>query len=126
MSSVSTCSPYAIISESNEDDNVRVLPAHQVTVIGPACVDDTFEPDDGSAAARTITVGVTQTHNFCFDNSDWLQFDAVQGSVYKITTSSLGVEADTQLILYDLDGSSILLFHDNGGTPIEITETLDP
>ncbi len=116
---------HVIISESNEDDNVRVLPAHQVTVIAPTCVDDPFEPDDGSAAARTITVGVTQTHNFCFDNSDWLQFDAVQGSVYKITTSSLGVEADTQLILYDLDGSSILLFHDNGGTPIEITETLD-
>ncbi len=116
---------HAIISESNEDDNVRVLPAHQVTVIGPVCVDDTFEPDDGSAAATAIMVGVTQTHNFCFDNSDWLQFDAVQGSVYKITTSSLGAETDTQLILYDLDGSSILLFHDNGGTPNEITETLD-
>jgi len=116
---------HAIIPESNEDDNVRVLPAHQVTVTGPVCVDDTFEPDDGSAAARTITVGVTQTHNFCFDNSDWLQFDAVQGSVYKITTSSLGAETDTQLILYDRDGSSILLFHDNGGTPNEITKTLD-
>jgi len=113
------------ISESNENDNVRVLTAHQVTVAGPACVDDMFEPDDSSAAARAIMVGVTQTHNFCFDNSDWLQFDAVQGSVYKITTSSLGAETDTQLILYDLDGSSILLFHDNGGTPNEITETLD-
>ncbi len=57
----------------------------------------------------------SQPHNFCTDNSDWLTFDAVEGGVYKISTSALGTEADTQLILYDRDATSILLFDDNLG-----------
>jgi hypothetical protein len=87
--------------------------AGAVTVTAPVCVDDPFEADDSSETATIINVGETQVHNFCYDNSDWLQFDAIQGSVYKITTSLLDAEADTQLILYDTDGDSILLFHDN-------------
>ena len=59
--------------------------------------------------------GQSQSHNFCHDNSDWLSFDAVQGSVYKISTTTIGAEVDTQLILYDRDGNSIILFHDNIG-----------
>ncbi len=116
---------HIVVPETDEDDNVRLLPAHQVVVIGVACVDDQydqFEGDDSSATATLITVGDIQVHNFCFDNSDWLQFDAVQGNVYKITTSLLGAETDTQLILYDTDGSSILLFHDNIGN---VTATVD-
>ncbi len=104
---------HVVVAETNEEDNVRLLPAHQVTVTAPACIDDAFEPDNSSPTAMAITVGETQMHNFCHDNSDWLRFDAVQGSVYKITTSALAAEADTQLILYDRDGSSILLFNDN-------------
>jgi len=105
---------HRVVPETDEDDNVRLF-AHQVLVTGAACSDDVFEDDDSSAAATPITVGDIQIHNFCFDNSDWLQFDAVQGDVYKITTFSLESETDTQLILYDTDGSSILLFHDNMG-----------
>lgn len=116
---------HVVVPETNEEDNARLLTAHQVTVTASVCVDDLFEDDDSSATATPITVGATQVHNFCHDNSDWLQFDATQGSVYKITTSALGVEADTQLILYDTDGSSILLFHDNmGNTELE-TRTVD-
>jgi hypothetical protein len=86
-----------------------------VTVAGPDCIDDAFEPDNDNAAATPIALGQTQVRNFCRDNSDWLQFDAVQGNVYKISTELLGIETDTQLVLYDQDGSSILLFHDNIG-----------
>jgi hypothetical protein len=92
-----------------------VLPAHQVAVVNDICIDDAFEDDDSSQSATPIAVGATQVHNLCFDNSDWLQFNAIQGSVYKITTSGLGLEVDTQLILYDTDAESILLFHDNFG-----------
>ncbi|MGI9259535.1 MAG: PKD domain-containing protein [Gammaproteobacteria bacterium] len=103
------------VPETNEDDNARLLSALQVTVVNNACVDDVFEGDDTSATATFITVGTSQVHNFCRDNADWYQFDAVEGGIYKITTSLLGTEADTQLILYDRDGESILLFHDNVG-----------
>jgi len=116
---------HVVVPETDEGDNVRLLTAHQVAVTAPACVDDSFEPDDSSATATLITLGETQVHNFCFDNSDWLQFDAVQGNVYKITTLSLGTETDTQLILYDTDGSSILLFHDNMGNTEDETHTVD-
>jgi hypothetical protein len=116
---------HVVVPETIEDDNARLLTAHQVLVSAVACVDDVFEADDTSATATPIAVGDTQVHNFCFDNSDWLQFDATQGSVYKITTSALGVEADTQLILYDTDGSSILLFHDNMGNTETLTHTVD-
>jgi len=116
---------HVVVPETNEEDNARLLTAHQVTVTASVCVDDLFEADDSSATATPITVGATQVHNFCHDNSDWLQFDATQGSVYKITTSALGVEADTQIILYDTDGSSILLFHDNMGNTESETRTVD-
>ena len=116
---------HVVVVESNEEDNVRLLPAYQVTVSANVCVDDPFEDDDSSATATLITLGETQDRNFCFDNSDWLQFDAVQGDVYKITTFSLGAETDTQLILYDTDGSSILLFHDNMGNTEDETHTVD-
>ena len=106
---------HVTVAETNETDNVRLLLAHQVTVNAPVCAEDAFEPDNSSATATPISVGQTHVHNFCRDNSDWLQFDAIQGNVYKISTEVLGLETDTQLILYDRDGSSILLFHDNIG-----------
>lgn len=106
---------FVVVDESDEADNARVLPAYQVDVSNTVCVDDAYEDDDDSASANLITVGETQLHNFCFDNADWLQFDAVQGSVYKISTSALAAETDTQLVLYDRDAESILLFHDNLG-----------
>lgn len=106
---------HSIVTESNEDDNVRLLTAHQVMVTNAACPEDAYEDDDNSATATPIALGASQAHNFCTDNSDWLTFDAVQGGVYKITTSALGTEADTQLILYDRDAMSILLFDDNLG-----------
>jgi len=106
---------HVTVAETDETDNVRLLPAHQVTVANAACADDGFEPDDDSLSATPIALGETQNRNFCRGNADWLQFDAVQGGVYKISTDTLGIEADTQLILYDRDASSILLFHDNIG-----------
>jgi hypothetical protein len=102
-----------VVPESDETDNTRVLTADQVTVTGLACVDDAFEPDNSTDSATTIAPGETQVRNFCHDNADWLQFDAVQGNIYKITTQVTGLEADTQLMLYDQDGSSMLLFNDN-------------
>jgi PKD repeat protein len=114
-----------VVPETNEDDNAKLLTAHKVSVSNESCTDDAFEGDDSSDTATPITVGATQTRNFCFDNSDWLKFDAAQGSVYKIDTTLAGRETDTQLILYDQDGSSILLFHDNIGNTPDETKTVD-
>ena len=103
---------HVVVPETDETDNARVL-AQQVTVTGLACIDDTFEPDNSSVDATVIVPGETQTRNFCHENVDWLQFDAVEGNIYKIATEVIGAEADTQLMLYDRDASSILLYNDN-------------
>ena len=117
---------HVVVPESNEADNVRALPAHQVSVIqSTACIDDGFEADDDPNSAKLIGVGESQVHNFCFDNADWLRFQAVQGSVYKISTFALDAETDTQIILYDRDGRSVLLFHDNLGNVDDETRTFD-
>ena len=120
---------HSIVTESDETDNVRLLTAYQVTVSNAACPEDAYEDDDNSATATPIALGESQSHNFCTDNSDWLTFDAVQGGVYKISTSSLGAvaEADTQLILYDRDAESILIFDDNLGNdnPEILKDTVD-
>ena len=103
-----------------------MLTAQKVTVSGvPSCTEDLFENDDSAATATPISAGATQTRNFCFDNSDWLRFDAAEGSIYKIETAVIGPEVDTQLILYDQDGSSFLLFHDNIGNTGDETRTVD-
>ena len=103
----------ATVWESNEADNTKVLPAYAVTVVNPTCTDDIYEDDDSGETAKTILPGESQEHNLCFDNSDWLKFHAAAGRVYKIWTSKLGGEIDPQLILYDRDANSILLFEDN-------------
>jgi PKD repeat protein len=104
----------SIIWETNEEDNSRLLEAHQVTVTNPrdtlGCIVDA---DDSSATASLLVPKEPQQHNFCDDNSDWFKFEAVQGNAYKIATSDLEIEVDTQLILYDKDARSILLFSDN-------------
>ena len=106
---------HIVIPESNEKDNTRVLGAYRVAVNNAVCTDDVYENDDDGASATLIRPGESQTHNLCLDNSDWLKFEAVEGSVYNLTTSNLDMEVDTQLILYDQDAASILLFHDNIG-----------
>jgi len=116
---------HIVIPESNENDNDRLLPAHQVLVIGAACAEDVYEEDDKSSKATLISVGDTQVHNFCTDNSDWLKFDATKGSVYKFSTDGLEAETDTQLILYDMDASFIILFDDNLGNTAEEKHTVD-
>lgn len=111
----SRLSDKVYFTESNENDNSRTLGAYQVTVNNALCKSDQYEDDDTSDQATPLTVGSSQAHNFCLDNSDWVKFEAVAGNVYKISTDSLGLETDTQLILYDRDGLSILIFDDNIG-----------
>ncbi len=85
---------------------------YQIMVMeGPCGVDaDPYESDDfynrsvwvpadGSLLERSFsTVG----------DKDWIQFDAVKGRVYTLTTSHLGAAIDTVLQLYDVDGKTLI------------------
>ena len=75
---------------------------------GTTCTSDAREPDNSSAAAGTLSFGVPQSHNHCEGTSDWLKFSAVQGTNYTLSTSQVGYNAWTNIVLYDTDGATVL------------------
>ena len=119
---------HITVEETNERDNVSMT-LYPVTVdtglvrnttADPlaTCTNADIDSDDGPNVANQLVLGFAnaQQHNLCFDNSDWFQFDAVAGNVYKITVAvndATNGEIDPQLILYNQDQREILLFHDN-------------
>jgi hypothetical protein len=83
---------------------------------------DSFEPDDTAGEADTYTVGSDGLQLRTFHrigNPDWIEFSAVAGTTYTITTSSTG-QHETDTILYlDSDGNladGYLAEDDDGGT----------
>lgn len=74
------------------------------------CAVDAYEDDDSAAAASPITVGQTQQRNHCEDGSDWAVFTASAGQNYTITSSNVGANATTRLVLYDATGQNIVTF----------------
>ncbi|MGD9317725.1 MAG: SdrD B-like domain-containing protein, partial [Anaerolineae bacterium] len=77
------------------------------------CDGDKYEEDDEPELAVELTVGVTQTHDFCDDATDWTYIAAQPGFVYTVTTHSWGQRADTVLHLYDSDGQTLLATSDD-------------
>jgi len=81
-----------------------------------SCADDPYEKDDSCAvvSAGMIYESQRQTHNFWDLTDDWLQFHACQDQSYTISTSNLGMDADTVLELYDDACSTVLAYDDDG------------
>jgi len=83
-----------------------------------SCTQDAYEDDDSYSAAKTITVGQTQTRNLCEDGNDWVKFDTVQGSSYTITlTAAKGT--DFSLDLYDTTGLYTIAYGSMGSGPLK-------
>jgi len=105
--------PYNYLYDGDTTNNS----SSQVAMsISGACTADAYEEDDSYATATAIGVGTTQSHNFCLDSSDWLSFSAVAGNSYSISTSTAdNYNPDTYLYLYSTDGTTQLLYNDDGG-----------
>lgn len=75
---------------------------------GQTCVDDASEPDDAywyafwDVPLPPVTVGSTEQRAFCAasGDTDWALFTGEAGGTYQITTSDLGADVDTQLVVY--------------------------
>lgn len=105
------------VPESNENNNVSE--AVQITITGAgSCVDDAYESDDVVSDATLLAYGASnaQHHNMCLDSSDWFKLNALQGSMYVIETTSLGINADPYMGLYDSDGVTLLDSDDFSGS----------
>lgn len=84
------------------------------TATTPACLPDSYEPDDNAFQAQPITVdGVFQMHHFEPNGDiDWVKFQAAQGWFYDIRTDFL-TGADTVIFLIDSNGVTELAQNDD-------------
>lgn len=74
---------------------------------------DAYESNDNSPA-EAGWIEDTQLHNFDRpEDEDWLKLDMIKGQFYSISTSDLGLTADTYLYLYDQDGMTLLAYNDD-------------
>lgn len=102
----------------NQNPAVFGAGAHyDVRVVASACVSDDLEEDDNVSQAKEITVGgPLQTHNFCpASDEDWVKFSVEADQIYVLQTSNLAFAADTELHLYDTDGTTLLAQNDDYG-----------
>ncbi len=74
---------------------------------------DGYEEDDSSSAAKQITIGELQEHNYYDDANDWLYFSAESGKEY-ILESWVYSSADTKLYLYNSSLSQLEYNDDKG------------
>ena len=86
------------------------------------CVPDVYEPDNSIEQAKPLTMnGVPQIHGFDtpFDK-DWYVVDGlIVGQWYNAATSHLVTEADTLMVLYDVNRNE-LKNHDDVGQPCNL------
>jgi len=80
------------------------------------CV-DAYEPDDAWTQSKSIAVdGLAQWHNHHIAGDvDYVKFAAVEGQEYIVRTFHLGggISNDTTLMLYGIDGETLLVYNDN-------------
>ncbi|GIV83001.1 MAG: hypothetical protein KatS3mg052_0008 [Candidatus Roseilinea sp.] len=101
--------------------NVQPYPAGaQAETFVLPCSGDTYEPDNGPAAARTISAGVSERHTSCgLNDEDWVRFWVRGGTAWVIRTRDLTqgdwFNSDTVLTLYAGDGATVLAENDDFG-----------
>jgi Leucine-rich repeat (LRR) protein len=86
----------------------------QVTInANDTCTPDTYETDDTSTQARTITSGTTQNHNICpIGDKDWVKFTLNNPSAINLETA--GSTGDTRMWLYNNSLQEIEYDDDDG------------
>lgn len=99
----------------------RVAYQISATAGAPICDRDAYESDNAYYEAKEIrTDGTWQIHNTCPDGDiDWVRFWTSAGRTLAIETSNLGLDSDTLLTLYDIDGRTPLWSNDDAGAGLE-------
>jgi len=72
---------------------------------------DQYENDNIFSAAKLLFVGekFTQTHTLHKpDDIDWIMFNGIKGRSYRITTKIIGDGCQIQLVLFEIDGQTLI------------------
>jgi len=90
----------------------------------PACM-DAFEPNNTPAQARSIGLGAVKAHIFCTGgDQDWVKVALTAGTTYQLETLNLSKSTDTQIFLYDRDGTTELANNDDRNHPTDISSRI--
>ncbi len=108
---------YAVKVNHYSSSAAGAATSYNLRVLGSTATGDSYEPDNGVAAARAIVPGgAAQAHTFHIPgDQDWLAFDATTGNAYQIETSNLTGGNDTVLEVYAADGTTLLASNDDYG-----------
>jgi uncharacterized delta-60 repeat protein len=89
------------------------------------CTPDAYEENDACIPSDAVIYGGdTQSHNFCQDAEDWINFNACTGRSYTIDANPTGVQTDVALELFDKDCAGLLTSGYGGpGLPASINWT---
>lgn len=99
----------AIVPYGTEVTKVNNTAAQPFTLSGGTiCTSDAYEQDNGATAARVLNSGIPKSHNHCEGTSDWLKFSATQGQIYTLSTTQVGSDGWTNIVVYDTDGNTPL------------------
>jgi murein DD-endopeptidase MepM/ murein hydrolase activator NlpD len=87
--------------------------AEVTTTTVAGCVGDAYEGttpgDDEVGSAAPLTIGTSQTHNWCpAGDVDWVAFQATKGQILRLTTAPVGANSAASELLYDTDGVTLL------------------
>ena len=108
---------FGFSAATGDANNWHILDNVNITAEFEQPIPDAYEPDDNYSLANYISVnGTRQAHDFHVPgDQDWLKFNATGGSSYTIETSDLGPESDTDLYLYDTNGTAEIRHDDDSG-----------
>ena len=98
--------------------NITVTKHNYIPYEGETQVVDNYESDNSYTEASYIeTDNTLQLHNFHDSgDQDWVKLNGLINYTYEIKTTGLGSNCDTELYLFDTDGTTLIDYDNNSGS----------
>ncbi|UCE38260.1 MAG: DVUA0089 family protein, partial [Thermoplasmata archaeon] len=124
MANLDSGTYYALIEEYDNDEEIPSYTL-ELTVSSVGVTGDSYEPDDTSAQATTITSGTPQSHSIApVGDVDWVTF-TLSSTADIILETSGSADGDTILYLIESDGTTQVTYDDDGGSDFYSRLTCD-
>lgn len=90
--------------ENNLTNNSQT---HNFSITGfGTCNSDIYEDNDSVETATDFPINSSQSHNFCYEVSDWVRIAAVAGTTYGVTTAWTADTGGPGIYIYAPDGET--------------------
>lgn len=110
------------VFETNEDNNVSMLPALFHTSGGTGCTEDANEPNDTASTATPVTAGTLSALEVCKNSVDWFRVDLGMGDRLTSRINFQNVNGDLDLSVYAVGDTSNAIAVSNGSSDTEFVD----